>query len=309
MENKNPLISIVITTFKRTERLKEAIESALEQTYENKEVLVIDDNPSDSPYRKKVEEIMVNFPTVNYIKNPENIGGALARNVGIDNSKGKFIAFLDDDDTFINTKVDSQYKYYKKKNNENIGLIYCYSAEINDSGQTIGSFQGNYEGKPIYDQMLGCIAGTSLWFCPKDVLLDVGKFEDSPNKQDSILLLKILAKGYEIYRVPEILVNYTEHNDNRISGLKPVNAIGINKYRDLCRENYYYVNNEQIKNVEYSFSKQLIPLYLIASNKKKAFRELSIMIKNFPLKKSTIVSIIKCLFPKIYLKKLKVKGA
>ena len=62
--------------------------------------------------------------------------------------------------------------------------------------------------------------GTSLWFCPKDVLISVGMFEDTPCKQDSIMLLKLLCNGYNIYRVPENLVYYYEHGGNGISGTK-----------------------------------------------------------------------------------------
>lgn len=307
MNKENPLISIVITTFERTDRLKLAIESAINQTYINKEILVVDDNPSNSYYRKEVEKVMSNYPDVIYIKNSVNVGGALARNIGIDHSKGEFIAFLDDDDTFRKTKLELQYSYYKEKNNENIGLIYCYSSEIDDKGNEIGLFKENYENKPIYKQMLGCIAGTSLWFAPKKVLLDVGKFEDTPNKQDSILLLKILVKGYEVYRVPEVLVNYTEHQDGRISGIKAINSVGTNKYRNLCRENYSYLDRYQVQQVEYNFSKHLIPLYLKGNYRKKAFEELKIMIRNYPLKKDTIVSIVKCFFPRLYLDRLKTK--
>lgn len=304
MDKKEPLISIVITTYKRTESLIKAIESAIDQTYENKEIIVIDDNLENSIHRNQVEKIMVDYPDIRYIKNAQNMGGAFARNVGIEQARGEFIAFLDDDDTFRSNKLQDQFNYYKESENENIGLVYSYSSEVDEFGKEIGIFNEDHEGIPIYYQMLGCIAGTSLWFCPKKVLVDVGMFEDSPNKQDSILLLKILINGYNIIRVPKILVNYTEHENDRISGQKPKNIIGISKYRNLCRNNYYLLKANEIKNIEYNFSKQLITLYLIDNNIRRALKELTSMVKIKPFHKNTVSSLIKCTFPHLYLKRI-----
>lgn len=144
--------------------------------------------------------------------------------------------------------------------------------------------------------------GTSLWFCPKDALISVGMFEDTPCKQDSIMLLKLLCNGYNIYRVPENLVYYYEHSGNGISGTKKRNIIGLNNYRNWCRRNYDKIDNKQIKNVEYKFSKQLLTLYVINNMKEEAKKELKNMIKIKPYNNKTILGIVKYIFPRLYLK-------
>lgn len=308
LAGSQPLISIVITTYKRKERLKQAILSALSQTYNNVEILVIDDNIKNTEYRTYVENLMIDFPSVKYIKNEKNIGGALARNVGIDAALGEFIAFLDDDDLYGIYKLERQYNCYMNHILDNVGLIYCYSAQNDSFGKKIGAFENDKEGNPIFEHMLDCIAGTSLWFCPKQVLVKVGKFEDTPSKQDSILLLKILGYGYNIFRVPEILVNYTEHNDERISGMKVSNIVGICNFREWCRKNYSKISKVEREKIEFNFSKILIPIYLFNGIKREAYECLFSMFKISFFSKETSKAIIKCFcFPlyKGYLQKQK----
>ena len=164
----------------------------------------------------------------------------------------------------------------------------------------------NFEGNPLYEQMLNCIAGTPLWFCPKKVLLDINGFEDTPCKQDSVVLLKILLKGYNIFRVPKELVECYLHGKEGISGVKPSNIEGMRIYREWCRKNYNKLENKkQIKNIEFNFARQFVTLYVLNDLLKEAKKELKIMIKNKPLNKRTLIGIFKCIFSKKYIKKLK----
>lgn len=302
-----PLVTVIITTYNRTDKIEEAIKSVLKQTYKNIELIVVDDNKEGTKQREETETIIKKYPSIKYIKNEKNLGGALSRNVGINAAKGEFIAFLDDDDTFIEEKIEKQYNCYLSHKNENVGLIYCYTYRENPQKKIIGAYENNYEGKPIYEHMMGCIAATSLWFCPKKVLIEVGQFEDTPCKQDSILLLKILANDYSVYRVPEHLAYYYEHNGKGISGTGEKNIIGLKKYRDWCRKYYSKLNDKQINDIECNFSLQLITLYIINNMKKNAKTELKNIIKRKLLSKETIKALTKIYFSNLYLKKLGVK--
>ncbi|MFW3361838.1 glycosyltransferase family 2 protein [Aerococcus viridans] len=96
------IVSTIITTFKRSDSLRNAIYSVLDQTYKNIEVIVVDDNNNDN-YRENVKRIMSEFSAdqrVHYIQHKKNMNGAVARNTGIKVATGDFITFLDDDDTF-----------------------------------------------------------------------------------------------------------------------------------------------------------------------------------------------------------------
>lgn len=301
------LVTVVITTYKRSDKIENAIISVIKQTYKNIEIIVVDDNALLEDEREKTKKIVEKYKQVKYIQNDKNLGGALSRNVGIENAKGKFIAFLDDDDKYEKEKIEKQYNCYLQHKNDNAGLIYCYCYREDQYGNIIGSCKNDYEGNRIYENMLGCIAGTSLWFCPKEALISVGMFEDTPCKQDSIMLLKLLCNGYNIYRVPENLVYYYEHGGNGISGTKRSNIIGLQNYRNWCRKNYDKITKRQQDNVEFDFSKQLITLYIFNDMKKEAKEELKNMIKRKPLNKKTWISLGKIVFPKQYLRTLERK--
>ena len=113
------LISVIIPTFNRVDLLKNAINSVLTQTYSNIEIIVIDDNSND-----KTESLIKNLNDnrINYIKNKENLKAPLCRNIGINISRGEFIAFLDDDDIWYPNKLEEQIKLF---DNSNVGLVYC----------------------------------------------------------------------------------------------------------------------------------------------------------------------------------------
>lgn len=302
---KKPLVTIIITTYRRPFLFKLALESALNQTYTNTEILVIDDNVTGSLDHNKTEKIVSEYKNVRYIKNGSNLGGALSRNVGIQNSNGEYIAFLDDDDIYLPTKIEAQYEEFTKHLNhtKKTGLVYTYCNAVDKQGNIISQYNNDLEGSPVYEHMLECLAGTSLWFSSRQVLIDCGMFDDSPSKQDSILLLKIIAKGYMVYRVPEALVQYREHAGDGISGTKISNIRGIIQYRKLCRTYYYLLPDpHQYKDIEYKFSKQLVSLYSLNNLNKDGFNELMNMFSLKALKPTTIVSFLKLIAPKSYRK-------
>lgn len=127
--NDTQLVSIIIPTYKSGSSLKASIESALNQTYSNIEVIVVDDNDPDTEYRFKTELIMKDYeknPKVKYIKHNKNKNGAAARNTGFKYSKGDFICFLDDDDIFLETKVEKQVKFLIENNQYNAVYTWRY---------------------------------------------------------------------------------------------------------------------------------------------------------------------------------------
>ena len=199
-------------------------------------------------------------------------------------------------------------KLYRKHKNEKIGLIYCNCFRINDNMEIIGKYENNYNNNLLYHQMLGCLAGTSMWLIPKKVLIDINMFEETPCKQDSIVLLKILANDYKIYNTNTCLVKYYEHGGNGISGTKEKNIIGLNNYRNWCRKYYFKLKNQkEINNIEYNFNKQLITLFVINNRIDEAKIEFKNMLKIKIFSLNTMKSFFKIYFKNLYLKKIEVK--
>ena len=252
------LVSIIITTYGRSVTLKRAIESVLSQTYPNIEIIVVDDN-KDEQIRKEVIKTVssIDDSKVKLVMNSVNMGGALARNEGIKVARGDYIAFLDDDDEYLPLKVEKQVEMFEKDETQKLALVYCYCVQKKD-GNIIKKYHYDYVGNCIYPAMLDCIAATSQWMCKKDALENVGMFTDTPCKQDSFLMLKLLVNGYTIDRVPEYLSVYNTDSNIRIStGSHEKRIVGEEKLRNLCRTHYTLVNIKQQNNIEYSFACRL----------------------------------------------------
>ena len=137
VEDRMPFFSVIIPTYNRKELLKIAVESILRQTYQDFELIIVDDGSTDNTKnvaeeylesqshtltgtskvtKSHVKSIYTNRYTLNairYIYQP-NQGPAAARNRGIKEAKGKFICFLDSDDRFLRQKLEVTYKYIKK---------------------------------------------------------------------------------------------------------------------------------------------------------------------------------------------------
>ena len=269
MSNKDGiLVSIVIPTYSRNESLKRALDSALNQTYKNIEVLVIDDNPTESEWRKSTESIMLEYredARVRFIQNAHNMGGGLTRNVGIQNAKGEYIAFLDDDDEYMTDRVEKQLKVFTETNNEKLALVYCFAKFINKDGSSTYSDRRVYRGNCLYEAMQSnCIAATSQWMVKKDFLVNVGCFPDVPCKQDSQTILRLLKAGYEVDVVEEELsIYYAYRIGNKISGAGRKNILGEELYRAECRKMYYMLQDWQILKVEYTFAEKFYYYYYV----------------------------------------------
>lgn len=104
---ETPLVSVIITTYHNEQYLPRAIDSVLRQTYPHIQLIVVDDNPPDSPARRATEAVMARYPQALYLRHPANRNGAAARNTGIQAAQGKYIAFLDNDDFYFSHHIAS----------------------------------------------------------------------------------------------------------------------------------------------------------------------------------------------------------
>ena len=103
-------VSVVIPTYNRFNYLLNAIDSVKNQTYDDIEIIVVNDF---SPETEEIEEILIRHPEIKYIKNIKNYGLAKTRNIGVKNSKSEIITFLDADDEIHPQKIEFQLSIYK----------------------------------------------------------------------------------------------------------------------------------------------------------------------------------------------------
>lgn len=107
------LVSVIIPTYKGAKALSRAIDSVLNQTYKNLEIIIVDDNVSSSDERIETEAVVSKYKeyrNIHYIKHEKNMNGAAARNTGISYANGEYICFLDDDDLYLPTRIEKSVK-------------------------------------------------------------------------------------------------------------------------------------------------------------------------------------------------------
>lgn len=288
MMNQDVLVSVVIPTYSRNDTLCKAIDSVLGQTYQNLEIIVVDDNPADSEWRKSTEELMVRYaddPRIRYLQNKENLGGAGARNEGIKAANGEYIAFLDDDDVYFERKIEKQLECFLKSDNEKLALVLCDAEMTMDDDVFVCNTYHHYSGNCLYEAMrYNCLAPTSQWMAKKKALLDVDMFTIVPCKQDATLILKLLADGYEVDHVPEVLSRFCNYQgQGRISwgGVKNIN--GELAYRNRCRKLYGRFTKKQIREIEYAFAYRLYNLYKENHMKKESAKYMNYMLRVHPI--------------------------
>lgn len=112
-----PLVSVIIPYFKKKNYIKDAVNSILEQTFKNIEIIIIydDENLSDYYY---LMDLYKNKKNIKIFKNLKNIGAGLSRNIGIKKSNGEIIAFLDSDDIWRTNKLEDQLNFMIKNDYE-----------------------------------------------------------------------------------------------------------------------------------------------------------------------------------------------
>lgn len=268
------LVSVIIPTYKRNDTLTNAIDSILKQTYTNLEIIVVDDNGEESPFRKQVEAIMRGYEAdsrIRYVKNPKNLGGAGARNVGIEAAGGKYLAFLDDDDTYYPDKIAKQVALFENSKDEKLALVYCYVEQLDCNGNVTYVIKKDLKGNCLYESMCtDCLAPTSLWLVKKECVMSVGMFSIVPCKQDSTLILKLLRAGYTVDYVPEILCSYANFGiGEKITNYSMRNIEGELLYREACRQAYQNFTKSQKNAVEFEFLRRLYRMYRFNHMKKE----------------------------------------
>jgi len=200
----NPLISVIIPTYNRGALLGRAISSVLKQSYTNIEVIIVDDS-SDDATSAVVKEF--SDKRLSYIRHDRNMGGAEARNTGIQAAKGMYIAFQDSDDEWIHDKLEKQMRVFNFAD-ENIGVVHSgFLIVSNNSSQYMP--QGNVREKEgnVYEQLLSeNFVGTPTLLVKKEVFNKVGVFDGSlPRYHDWELAIR-MAEEYAFGFVNEPLV-------------------------------------------------------------------------------------------------------
>jgi glycosyltransferase involved in cell wall biosynthesis len=215
-----PLVSVIIPTYKRAEQLRRAIDSVLNQTYKNIEIIVVDDNDPESQDRKKTKAIMedyLNYKNIKYITHHKNLNGSAARNTGIKNASGKYIAFLDNDDEFLPDKIQLQVEKLESLG-EPWGI--CYTKFIRKKkNKVIDKGIEDREGNITHEILKGTFyisAGSNI-LIKKEIVDKIGGFNESLLRRQDLDFLVRASQYAKVAHVNKVcLIIHKDDTSNRL---------------------------------------------------------------------------------------------
>jgi len=236
-----PLVTIMMTTYNRAEYITSAIDSVLNQTYQNWELLILDDASTDD-----TKTLMVRYeddPRIIYLPAATNLGITKNRNRGFASARGKYIAVLDSDDLWIDrTKIEHQVLFLEKHPRHI--LVGTNVKVIDESGKTISTFSYATHDQAIRQRLLlrNQFTHSSL-LVRADALYKPLPYDESvPIWEDYDLILRLGQNG-KLANLSEKMTAYRKHSTNISKTTKQNRALVhrtiITKYRDVYP--FYYL--------------------------------------------------------------------
>lgn len=265
------MVTAVITTYKRGPAMVlRALNSILQQTLKDIEVIVVDDSPDDYSFRDDVKAMVLEQRDIHkeveirYIQHEKNLGACAARNTGLAAARGEYIAYLDDDDEWLPEKLEKQILLM---NDPDVALVYCGRLRQDDTTGKAIIEKTEYHRGDVFKSLLdhNFIGSTSFPLARTEALKGIGGFDILlKSAQDYDVWLRI-AKKYSIDFNKEPLVIYHVHEGEQITSNPQLKIDGLERINEKYRE---YIDKDAklwwIRNIG------IAPYYAANGEKKKA---------------------------------------
>lgn len=260
----NPLISIVTATFNRANTIGRAIDSILQQTYENFEIIVVEDGSKDET--KSILE-QYNDKRLRIIYHDINKGSTAAKNTGLNNIRGEWFTMLDSDDEMLPGALEIMMRIPLEKD-PSVNAITC---------NCIDTSTGNYTGKGLmFDQYIDfrtiiekCTG--EYWGLTKTELLLNDRFNERLADYDDLLWFKINERAKRYYIHNALRLYHTEGSD-RITHVAPSISKKSNDYQALSDETHYLESLKTYQPNKFAINCIGAIMYLTANNKREYAR-------------------------------------
>jgi len=230
------LVSIIIPYFKKKDYILDAINSILNQTYQNFEIIIVYDD-IDKSELSLIYKIQKVDKRIKVLINKKNLGAGLSRNYAIKNSNGKYIAFLDADDIWNVEKLKKQVSIMEQKN---LSITHT-SYKILDKNNNYATIRiaKNLDYKKL---LKSCDVGLSTVMIKKNLFSKKNKFSNLKTKEDYALWLLLTKAGYIFYPIKEILTSWRTSQNSLSSHVLRKLIDGFNVY-------YKYMKFSFIKSI------------------------------------------------------------
>lgn len=207
MEYIEGKVSVIIPTYKRSDTLARAIKSVAEQTYKNIEILVVDDNEPGDKYSQNVAELIksLDYDNLILVTQERHINGAAARNAGIQRAVGEYVAFLDDDDLWMPTKIEVQINRLSKLDETYGGVSTRKIYYLNNKPDHISEIwkTNSRQNFDIMSKRLNVSTCTLL--LRHTCLDDAGYFDENLKRHQEVQLLSYFTAKYKLDFINQVL--------------------------------------------------------------------------------------------------------
>lgn len=288
-----PKVSVIIPTYNRAKFLPRAIQSVKDQSFRDFELIIVDDGSTD----ETPQVVQSVAGDCRYIRK-ENGGSASARNAGIQESKGRYIAFLDSDDFWMPEKLAEQVKVLDA--NPKIGIVYARMPIINDKGETIGMKPAGVSGKNFKEllELWGDLP-TSTVMTRRECFDKAGLFDTELTTMQDIDMWLRIARFYDLYEIEgKVLSYYCRHGDqitkNKMKvycGLVKIYTKILDNFKEAPRE----LMMQRIALNQYLISR----LYYNEGQYQKALRHFHEAFDRYPLVGLLLIAPASSVFQKI----------
>ena len=239
-----PLVSIIIPTYKRSQFITQSIDSVLNQTYSNIEILIIDDNGTGTNSQIKTKLVLDKYlegENCKYIEHTINSGVCAARNTGFGHIKGDFVAFLDDDDIWDAMKLEKQIARFAESSPE-IGMLYTGVVVLDEVENKTYKLHPRLSGNILNDLLFMNHIGTLSSVLVRREAIESGiRFDNSLKARNDLDFYIEISKRFQVDFVDEFLVTKHDHVEETISRnmTKKLEAwtLFYEKHRNLYEQN------------------------------------------------------------------------
>lgn len=239
-----PLVSINLCCYNSEKYLGETLQSILDQTYQNWELIIVDDGSTD-----QTKDIIFDFKKRGYpiiYEYHSNRGLSYSRNVALNLSNGYYIAFIDHDDLWLPEKLERQVRIFQD-DSEDIGMVYTYTSLFGENTaerKTIAIYDGyNLPEGYILDELLfnGNFITFSSVMTRRDICIAMGGFPSQYTYAEDYYLITAIAAHYQVRCVRSVCCKYRVHGENSTHRLK---TKGYCEIKDIFLKWYPYLGEK-----------------------------------------------------------------
>ena len=283
----SPIISICIPVYNAEKYVAETLESAINQTYKNIEIIIVDDGSVDKSW-EIIERYRNKYPHIIKAFKQENKGGCAARNKAFLESRGDFIQWLDADDVLESTKIEKQLKSINFNKDTDIVLSCSFGKFYNDRSKSIFNKNSLYKDLTPYEWLISYLTTGDFfyphcWLINRKIIQKAGLWNETVLlNQDGEYFTRVVANSSFIKFVSEAIVYYRTGNLNSVSTKKTIAKISslINTNILIVDNILEHFNDQNMKNACLIFLQRLYSNILLDDNELAEIEKLKNKIKS-----------------------------